>query len=55
VWPCGPHAPDYEFYRQELETVAPAFGFFATTPRPASGAEARLATAAEEARLSLVR
>lgn len=48
-------APDYEFYRQELETVAPAFGFFATTPRPASGAEARLATAAEEARLSLVR
>jgi hypothetical protein len=44
-------APDYEFYRQELETVAPAFGFFTTAPRPASGAEAR---PAEEARLSLV-
>ena len=38
-------APDYDFYRRELEAVAPAFGFFATAPRPA--AELRLVTAAE--------
>jgi hypothetical protein len=46
-----PGAPDYDSYRQELEAVAPAFGFFASAPRPAAGAEAR---PAEEARLSLV-
>jgi hypothetical protein len=39
-------APDYEAYRQELETVTPAFGFFAS-PR------SRLVTTSEEARLSL--
>lgn len=48
-------APDYEFYRRELETVEPGFGFFAGAPRPASGVQARLAAAAEDARLSLVR
>jgi hypothetical protein len=47
-----PSAPDYESYRRELEAVAPAFGFFATVPRPAAGVEAR--PAAEQARLSLV-
>ena len=40
-------APDYEAYRQELETVTPAFGFFASSPR------SRLVTTSEEARLSL--
>jgi hypothetical protein len=40
-----PGAPDYESCRRELEAVAPAFGFFATAPRPA--AELRLVTAAE--------
>ena len=49
-----PDAPDYESYRRELEAVAPAFGFFATAPRPAAGAEARPAAPAEHARLSLV-
>jgi hypothetical protein len=34
-------APDYDSYRQELETVTPAFGFFVT--------------AAADARLSVVR
>ena len=47
-----PDAADYESYRQELESVAPAFGFFATAPRPAAGPEAK--PAAVEARLSLV-
>jgi hypothetical protein len=47
-------APDYESYRRELETVEPAFGFFAGAPRPAPGVPARSA-AAEDARLSLVR
>jgi hypothetical protein len=47
--------PDYESYRQELAAVAPAFGFFAAAPRPAASADARLAAAVEEARLSLVR
>jgi hypothetical protein len=46
-----PEAPDYESYRQELEAVAPDFGFFATAPRGVSGAEAR---PAGEPRLSLV-
>jgi len=46
-----PGAPDYESYRQELEAVAPEFGFFATAPQPVGGAEAGLA---EEPRLSLV-
>ncbi len=46
-----PGAPDYESYRQELEAVAPEFGFFATAPRPVGDAEAR---PAEEPRLSLV-
>jgi hypothetical protein len=32
-----PGAPDYEAYRRELETVMPAFGFFAAVPRTASG------------------
>src|SRR6266566_8148727 len=36
-----PGAPDYESYRQELEAVAPEFGFFATAPRPVGDAEAR--------------
>jgi hypothetical protein len=45
-------APDYEAYRRELETVEPAFGFFAGAPRPAPGVPAR--PAAAEARLSLV-
>ena len=45
-------APDYESYRRELETVEPAFGFFAGAPRPALGVPAR--PAAAEARLSLV-
>ena len=49
-----PGAPDYEAYRQELEAVAPAFGFFATAPRPAAGVEAKPAAPAEQARLSLV-
>ncbi len=49
-----PGALDYEYYRQELQAVAPAFGFFATAPRPAAaGAEARPATPAKE-HLSLV-
>jgi hypothetical protein len=48
-----PDALDYESYRQELETVAPAFGFFAAAPRPTSGAEAKRG-AADEPRLSLV-
>jgi hypothetical protein len=34
-------APEYESYRQELEAVAPEFGFFATAPRPVSGAGAK--------------
>jgi hypothetical protein len=46
-----PGEPDYESYRQELEAVAPEFGFFATAPRAAAGAPAR---PADEARLSLV-
>jgi hypothetical protein len=46
----GVGAPDYDSYRQELEAVAPAFGFFASAPRPAADARP-----AEEARLSLVR
>jgi hypothetical protein len=46
-----PEAADYESYRQELEAVAPDFGFFATAPRRISGAEAR---PAGEPRLSLV-
>jgi hypothetical protein len=46
-----PEAPDYESYRQELEAVAPDFGFFATAPRRVSGAEAK---PAGEPRLSLV-
>jgi len=50
----GPDAPDYESYRRELEAVAPAFGFFATAPRRAAGAEARPAAPTEHARLSLV-
>ena len=36
-----PDAPDYESYCRELEAVAPAFGFFATAPRSASGVEAK--------------
>jgi hypothetical protein len=48
-----PGALDYESYRQELAAVAPAFGFFATAPRPAAGAEAKRG-AADEPRLSLV-
>jgi len=47
-----PDAPEYESYRRELDAVAPAFGFFATAPRPAAGPEAK--PAAVEARLSLV-
>jgi hypothetical protein len=39
-----PDAPDYENYRRELETVIPAFGFFAAAPAPKP----------QEARLSLV-
>jgi len=46
-----PGAPDYESYRQELEAVAPEFGFFATASRQVGDAEAR---PAEEPRLSLV-
>ena len=46
-----PEASDYESYRQELEAVAPDFGFFATAPRRVSGTEAR---PAGEPRLSLV-
>lgn len=46
-----PEAPDYESYRQELEAVAPDFGFFATAPRRVSGVEAK---PAGEPRLSLV-
>jgi len=47
-----PDSADYEFYRRELEAVAPAFGFFATAPRAAAEAKAR--PSAQEARLSLV-
>ena len=47
-----PGAPDYDYYRRELEAVAPAFGFFASAPQPPSAADTR---PAEEARLSLVR
>jgi hypothetical protein len=50
----GPDVPDYESYRQELATVEPAFGFFARTPRPDSGAEAKVAADADGAQLSLV-
>jgi hypothetical protein len=50
-----PGAPDYDSYRQELDTVIPAFGFFATAPRPASGIEAVIAKPAEDVRLSIVR
>jgi hypothetical protein len=52
----APDAPDYDSYRQELVAVAPAFGFFASAPRPASGAEAKHDAAAEtrEPRLSIV-
>ena len=46
-----PEAPDYESYRQELEAVAPDFGFFATAPRRVSSAETK---PAGEPRLSLV-
>jgi hypothetical protein len=49
-----PDAPDYEFYRQELEAVTPAFGFFASAPRPAAEVEARPGTPIEQPRLSLV-
>jgi hypothetical protein len=35
IWPG---APDYEAYRQELESVMPAFGFFAAAPRPSAAA-----------------
>lgn len=31
-----PGAPDYEAYHRDLEMVMPAFGFFATAPRPTS-------------------
>ncbi len=47
-----PGAPDYDYYRRELEAVAPAFGFFASAPQPPSAADTR---PAEEARLSLVK
>jgi hypothetical protein len=47
-----PGAPDYDYYRRELEAVAPEFGFFASAPQPPSAADTR---PAEEARLSLVR
>jgi hypothetical protein len=50
-----PGAPDYEGYRQELETVMPAFAFFATAPRPASGNEPAPVRSAEDLRLSIVR
>ena len=46
-----PGAPDYDSYREELEAVAPAFGFFASAPRAPTAAEAR---PTEEPRLSLV-
>src|SRR6266542_2491478 len=47
-----PGAPDYDYYRRELEAVAPAFGFFASAPQPPTAADTR---PAEEARLSLVK
>lgn len=50
-----PGAPDYEAYRRELETVTPAFGFFAAAPRPASGTEPPPVRPAEDVRLSIVR
>jgi hypothetical protein len=50
-----PGVPDYDGYRQELDAVIPAFGFFATAPRPASGIEAVIAKPAEDVRLSIVR
>jgi hypothetical protein len=49
----GPDASDFEFYRQELETVAPAFGIFAITPRP-PGPEAKRAATGGEPKLSLI-
>jgi hypothetical protein len=36
IWPG---TPDYEAYRRELEMVMPAFGFFASAPRPISDTE----------------
>jgi hypothetical protein len=49
-----PGAPDYDAYRRELETVIPAFGFFATSPGSGPGTE-RLAKTAGDARLSIAR
>jgi hypothetical protein len=49
-----PDTPEYEAYREELAAVAPAFGFFAAAPQPATGADARPTDPAEKAPLALV-
>jgi hypothetical protein len=48
-----PDTPEYEAYREELAAVAPAFGFFAAAPQPATGADARPTDPAEKAPLAL--
>jgi hypothetical protein len=48
-------APDYEAYRRELETVMPAFGFFAAAPRPISETESPPVKPPQDVRLSVVR
>jgi hypothetical protein len=49
-----PGAPDYEYYRQELQAVAPAFGFFATAPRAAEGGGEEEGATPPQEHLSLV-
>lgn len=50
-----PDAPGYDAYRRELETVMPAFGFFASASGPASESETAPAKPSEDVRLSVVR
>jgi hypothetical protein len=48
-------APDYEAYRRELETVMPAFGFFAAAPRLISDTEPPPVGSPQDVRLTVVR
>lgn len=50
-----PGALDYEAYRQELEMVMPAFGFFAAAPHPSSCTESTPVAPLQDVHLSVVR